>query len=351
MELQPYRSPGPARPVRPHLLALVAVLATGAGAAARAEVTHATMLRLAPHVLKLEANTRSGQFAMGSAVLVGRDLVATNCHVTRDAVVVRLLHAGLRYTAVAQASDMRRDLCVLRVPGIEAEPAELAGAAELRQGDPLLAIGHNFGQGIQFSEGKVVALNRLDGGQVIRSSNWFTSGASGGGLFDAQGRLAGVLTFRLRGGPAHYYSIPAEWITALAADPSRFRPVAPLDGKTFWELDADQQAPFLRAMSLGIARQWQPLASFARQWAQNDPDDAGAPLALAEALEEVGEFAGAEAAAARVVALAPADAEGWWRRGRLLARLGRSADARAVLDRLQSLDAGLARQLAQVLEK
>ncbi len=351
MELQPYRSPGSARPQRPLRLACLALPAAVLSVAAQAEVTPATMLRLAPHVLKLEANTRSGQFAMGSAVLVGRDLVATNCHVTRDAVVVRLLHGGLRYTAVAQASDVRRDLCVLRVPGIESEPAELAGAAELRQGDPLLAIGHNFGQGIQFSEGKVVALNRLDGGQVIRSSNWFTSGASGGGLFDAQGRLAGILTFRLRGGPAHYYSIPAEWIAALAADPTRFRPVAPLEGRTFWEQDADQQAPFLRAMALGISRQWQSLAGFARQWAANDPDDAAAPLALAEALEEVGELAGAEAAAARVVALAPGDAEGWWRRGRLLARLGRDADARTALAHLQSLDVGLARQLAQVLEK
>lgn len=318
-------------------------------AAAWADVPRETMLRLAPGVLKVEANTRSGRFAMGSAVVVARGVVATNCHVTRDAVAVRVLHGGLRYDALSQASDMAQDLCVLRVPALDVAPVELAGAAGLAQGDAMLAIGHNFGQGIQFSEGRVVSLHRLDGGQVIRSSNWFTSGASGGGLFDAQGRLSGILTFRLRGGPAHYYSIPAEWIASLAADAARFRPIAPLEGKTFWELGPEQQAPFLRAMALTIGRQWQGLAGFARGWAASDPNDAAAPLALAEALEEVGDFEAAESAAARVVTLSPMHAEGWWRRGRLLARLGRVADARDALDRLRPLDEVLARQLAQAL--
>lgn len=354
MALPQHRSPARVSLRRALALAHGFVLAGGwwlFPVAAQAEVSRETMLRLAPSVLKLEATTRSGQFSLGSAVMIDRHTVATNCHVTRDAVVVRVLQYGLRHTATAQASDVGRDVCLLRVPGLEGEPAALGGAALLKSRDALLAIGHNYGQGIQFSEGTLVSLNRIDGGQVIRSSNWFTSGASGGGLFDAEGRLCGILTFRLRGGPEHYYSVPTEWITALAADEGRFRPVSPVSGQTFWELGAEQQAPFLRAMALSIGRQWPALARLARNWADDDPNDSAAPLALAEALEAIGEYEGAEAAAARAVAMSPGDAEGWWRRGRLLTRLGRLADARSALLRLQSLDDGLARQLSLLLEK
>jgi S1-C subfamily serine protease len=41
---------------------------------------------------------------------------------------------------------------------------------------------------------------------VIQTSTAFTSGASGGGLFDEDGRLVGILTYRLRGASGYYFS-------------------------------------------------------------------------------------------------------------------------------------------------
>ena len=106
----------------------------------------------------------------------------------------------------------------------------------------------------------------------------------------------------------------------------------------------------LRAVSLAQSRQWAEVSALARLWSAADPSDAGAPLALGEALEQLGQLADAESAFAAAVALDPDDATGWLRRGLLQARLGRLADARDTLARLTQLDNTLARQLAALPE-
>ena len=104
------------------------------------------------------------------------------------------------------------------------------------------------------SDGVVMDLHRHQGGNVIQSSTGFISGASGGGLFDARGALAGILTFRLRGGDAHYFAAPVAWLEPLLQDESRYVPVAPLPrALTYWELAADAQPRFLRAAMAALA--------------------------------------------------------------------------------------------------
>jgi serine protease Do len=155
-------------------------------------------LQLAPLVLKVEAAV-PGRYSIGSAVVVGPDRVVTSCHVTRQARAIDVLRSGLRHPVQSQHADVEHDLCVLHVPGLGAAPAMLGSSAALERRDPVLAIGFTGGLGLQFSEGEVVALHRHAAAAVIQSSNWFSSGASGGGLFDSGGRLVGILTFRLRG--------------------------------------------------------------------------------------------------------------------------------------------------------
>jgi hypothetical protein len=327
------------------VLWLVALLC--GAASSHAEIDRETQLRLAPSVMKIEVLTRTG-YGLGSGVLIASDELVTNCHVTRQALAVNVLHGGLRHPAVAQASNVQRDLCVLRVPGLTGQPVALASASSLLHRQRLLGIGFTGGQGLQIIEGELVALHRTGDGAVIRSNNFFSSGASGGGLFDAQGRLVGVLTFRLRGGRAHYFSVPADWIEPLR-EPSGFQPVGPLEGDAFWERGADAPV-FLRAASLAVARQWEELTQLARRWGADDPRDAGAPIALGEALEQLGRIADAESALAEAVAIDPDDASTWLHRGLLQARLGRLMEARESLARLDQLDRELAHELASAPE-
>jgi serine protease Do len=232
------------------------------------------------------------------------------------------------------------------VPGLDGTPVAMAAAASLSRRQPLLGIGFSGGLGVQFVEGELVALHRMGGeGPVIRSSNYFNSGASGGGLFDAQGRLVGILTFRLRGGQAHYFSMPVDWVDALRRDAAAFKPIGPLAGRSFWE-QGDEAPPFLVAASLTVARQWDDLSALARRWSAADPADTGAPATLGNALEELGQFDDAEAAFAAAVAIDPDDAALWLRRGLLQVRIGRLDEARRTLARLTQLDNTLAGELA-----
>lgn len=247
-----------------------------AAAPARAEIDRAAMIALASgSVLKIEAVRGNGAFSLGSGVAIGVDRVVTNCHVTREAQEIRIVRGGVRWRVKTQLSDAYHDLCVLKVPGLEAEPVKIGEAGALAIGQSVTALGYTGGIEIQSSSGEVLSLHRMDGANVVQSSNFFNSGASGGGLFDDQLRLVGILTFRLRGGEAHYFAAPSEWLQRQLADHDHDQPVKPLDPKdlAFWQIPLETQPMFLRAAVLERDNNWQALEPLTKAWSQADPTD------------------------------------------------------------------------------
>jgi serine protease Do len=261
-------------------------------APARGALDQAAYVNLAASVLRVEAPRQRGGYALGSAVALAPDKVMTNCHVTRDALEVHILRGGLRWPARSQASDLSRDLCLLDVPGLDAQPVALGSAATLAIGQQVTALGYTGGLGIQNSTGEVVQLHRHDGGQVIQSTNWFSSGASGGGLFDDEGQLVGILTFRLRGGESHYFAAPVEWVRQMLAETARgtFRKVMPLDSQQlpYWQASASSQPRFLQAAVLVRNDRWRELEALASEWSRTEPDDAEPWYLLGTALDKLG---------------------------------------------------------------
>lgn len=288
---------------------LLAFAAAGLVAAAPAPAAPdlQRMVALAGSILRIEAPRPGGGFAIGSAVTVGPELVITNCHVTRDARRIEVVRGGVRWPADTQLSDAARDLCLLHVPGLRSPAVELGRAAALAPGQPVVALGYTGGVGIQNSVGEVQQLHRHDGGLVIQSSNFFNSGASGGGLFDQEGRLVGVLTFRLRGGEQHYYAAPVEWVSQLVDRAARggLRPVAPLESHTlpYWESAAPPR--FLQAQRLLTAARWPELERLATDWSADDADDAEPWHWLGTALQRQGRAAPARGALACARRLQP----------------------------------------------
>jgi len=312
-----------------------------------AQVDRAGLVMAGANVLKVEVLRHQGGYALGSGVVVGDGLVVTNCHVTRDGVGIHVLRSGHRWPVQAQASDAEHDLCVLRVPGLIGPGMALGKAAGLKAGQSVTAVGYTGGLGIQSSAGAVVALHRHDGANVIQSDNWFSSGASGGALLDDQLRLVGVLTFRLRGGTAHYFAAPTEWLLALTGGDAGFRPVAPADAQAlpYWQRPPRLQPRFLQAAALEHDRQWEDLQALAVGWSAADADDPTPWNLLGLALDRLGRLPEAQSALEQSLRIDPSAAPVWLHLGRLHARQGALQRAREVRSRLEQIAPLLAREL------
>lgn len=247
------------------LLATALSVLPGAGAIAADEAapafTPAELLSLSASVLMIEAMNDSS-YSIGSGVAVAGDKVITNCHVTRDASVIHVLRGGTRWRVEAQAAAPALDLCMLRVPQLQAEPVVRGSADRLSVGEPLAALGYPRGV-MRARLGTVFALYPHAGSVVIRTTTGFTSGASGGGLFDRDRRLVGILTFTLRDSESHYFAAPVEWIAPLMIDGPQYMPVRPLpaNARAYWEAPENTRPSFLRCLALEQRQHPAPPAS------------------------------------------------------------------------------------------
>lgn len=224
--------------------------------------------RLSASLYKVEVESTDGSAARGSAVPVAPDRLLTNCHVTRQARRIDIVQPGRRWHATLAARDTEHDLCLLAVEGIHADPVSLVSSDGLHVGTQVCAAGFPHGGPLAVSEGRIEALHPYDHARVIQTSAAFNPGASGGGLFDQEGRMVGVLTFKAGSGGAYHFALPTEWAEALYAEAPTG---APRPGKeAFWERLGARQPNFMRAVALEAERNWRGLLDFARKWAKTD---------------------------------------------------------------------------------
>jgi hypothetical protein len=241
-----------------------------------------------PSLVQVVSVGINGRYHMGSGVSLPNGTVVTNCHVTLAAKQVMLLNGGQGEGATLEAADVAHDLCALQFPAVTRPPVAVRGSRNLKIGDPVYAIGFNAGRGLTIQSGEVAELFEHDGAMVIRTTAPFTHGASGGGLFDQDGQLVGILTFfRTQPGGASYFAVPAEWLQKLETTPAQ--EIGPLAGLPFWAEQVDRQPAYLKAAALEADRRWSELLMLARDWTTASPDDGQAWLALGKACLNTGE--------------------------------------------------------------
>jgi S1-C subfamily serine protease len=204
-------------------------------------------LPAAASVVRVVADRQQGGSSFGSGVTVAPFVVATSCHVVRDAIGIRISGAGGTWEVDGEHADLRRDVCFLHVPAWQGKPVAFAKPNEVRLGAQVAALGFTGGAALSPRFGEVLALHAFDHGRIIESSASFNSGSSGGGLFDAEGAFIGLLTFRLRNSVVSYYSVPAEWIAEALPRDGRWSSVHPLVGTApFWQGEAEDLPHFMR---------------------------------------------------------------------------------------------------------
>ncbi len=237
--------------------------------------------------------------SQGSGVAMPGQAVATNCHVLAKAarIVVRDRDAP-RPASLLQA-DTERDVCLLRARGLTAPPARLGSSASLRVGDPVYAIGTPRGLELTLSEGIVSGFRGQSRARLIQTTAPISPGSSGGGLFDAEGRLVGLPSFLLRESQQLNFAVPVEWVKATLPDiPASTHAAPPPAAKPKLRLSAPATAATAppaarspRAIARALAEQedWPALLQHAQSWTAQAPAEALAWYALGVAYYHTGQ--------------------------------------------------------------
>jgi len=196
-------------------------------------------------VVALRAFAPGGVTRRGSAVRVAPGKLVTNCHVVAGAGRIEIVREGHLSAAQLERQSIERDVCVLStndagVPAVGGRPSP---------GQRVYAVGFPASAGLTVTKGYVVALHAHDGGHVIQTSAPFDHGASGGALFDDDGRLVGILAFRARVGGRFHFALPLEWFQDDAAAAPRKVP----SKVPFWQAKSSELPAFLRAAALEAA--------------------------------------------------------------------------------------------------
>lgn len=173
-----------------------------------------------PAVWTVKADHGNNQFGIGSAVAVTPQAMVTACHVVDGAVAVTVTQgqATIKVSQIMRDPDPSRDLCVLATEQRFPLPAvEIAPINGVQVGQRVFAIGSPHGLELTLSEGLVSALRPRAQGQlpIVQTSAPISAGSSGGGLFDAEGRLIGVTDNISPGGANLGFAYPAQWVMEL----------------------------------------------------------------------------------------------------------------------------------------
>lgn len=138
--------------------------------------------------------------SLGSGVIISADgYIATNNHVVQDATSVNVkLQNGESYEATVVGSDPKTDLALIKIDANNLQFASLVDSNTIKVGQEVIAIGNGLGEGTTSSNGIISALNREVTIKnytmtLILTNAEINSGNSGGGLFDLNGNLIGIV--------------------------------------------------------------------------------------------------------------------------------------------------------------
>lgn len=200
--------------------------------------------RVAPSTLVVQCARKDGQ-SQGSAVVIAQDQVATSYHVVEGASSINVRQNSESWPATLLAFDQQRDVAILQVANLDRPKVSLRPSSQVLVGERVFAVGAPRGLELSLSDGLVSAL-RTTKGELIPSSREpekaaagvplpapgpaliqttapVSPGSSGGGLFDSQGRLIGLMTFVANGQNLNF-AHPSEWLTELRESKAGAKP-------------------------------------------------------------------------------------------------------------------------------
>ena len=158
----------------------------------------------------LQSNGIWGQYVTsgaGSGVIISEDgYIITNNHVIADATNIKVtLYDGTEYTAALVGADAPSDIAVLKIEATGLKAPAIGNSDNLAVGQNVLAVGNPLGElGGTVTNGIISALGRqvsVEGNNMtlLQTNAAVSPGNSGGGLFNEQGELIGIVNAKSTG--------------------------------------------------------------------------------------------------------------------------------------------------------
>lgn len=158
--------------------------------------------------------------ATGTAFAVSPNAVITCAHVIEGMSQVEINAFTGRYRAEPIMVDVRNDIALLRVEGSPLVPVQFAAATVCSLGDPVTAVGFPMsgfaGGGAHVTQGGVSALFGLrNDSSLMQFTAAIQPGSSGSPLFDAHGRVVGMVTSTVPDAQSMNFAVKAGLLVAF----------------------------------------------------------------------------------------------------------------------------------------
>lgn len=186
---------------------------------ATAQMTPADIAKKAiPAVVFIKGLTNDGKEVTGSGFIVDpAGVIVTNLHVVQGlkTAAVKLANGDVYDQVQVKAFDERKDLAVIQIQGFSLPILELGNSDEVQPGAPVTLVGNPLGLEGSVSTGVVSGIRNEGGFRVIQTDAAANPGNSGGPLLDGQGKVVGVLTFKLGGAESLNFCIPINYARGM----------------------------------------------------------------------------------------------------------------------------------------
>jgi hypothetical protein len=290
----------------------------------------------------------TGGLSYGSGVVVGQNKVMTNCHIFRSTKQPWIARGEDTYDVFSVQADRWHDLCLLTTTNLPFKPATIINGYTLKRGQDIISIGHSNGAPAPLtSAGIINATYTFEGGSVIRSNAAFRMGASGSGIFDIEGNLLGINTFKTPGRHAYFYSLPIEWLADLEKLPVEI--TFPIKGKAFWEEDDDKKPFFMQIALPEINQDWPKLAKIAQNWIDAESKNSDAWYELGNAQENMNKLDEAKVAYKQSILLDSTNTDSLFRLGAIAQVSGDKVMMHNINVAIENINKDLAQEYSHML--
>ncbi len=264
----------------------------------------------------------SSGFAVGAG-----DTVMTTAHGIGAAtnLRVKLRDGRVFHARLERIGNEHADIALLGVSGATLPPVTFGSLRDVHTGDDVLTIGCPLGFDFSVTSGVVSSIRQSDFGYpMIQTDVPVNPGSSGGPLFDARGRVVGIVKSSVAGRERIHFALPADLGAALLEKVGRERQAYELFNQAVVESRLEERV------------------SLYRRGLELDPTLFEAHYNLALALEKLGDVDGAAAQYRETLRLRPTYAPAWLNLGAALYARQRYRDAIAVYLDALSHDPGAA---------